>query len=171
MKKKIMLLMAAFAMTMAANAQFQQGKGYIGASLTGLDMHYNGADKFNIGVEAKGGYLFMDNLMGLAFTSYEHKGHKNTTDRFMIGVGGRYYIIQNGLYLGVNAKYVHAAQKVEGYKTHYNDVMPGAEVGYAFYINRSVTIEPAVYYDQSFKKSKYSTVGLKVGIGIYLFDD
>ena len=54
---------------------------------------------------------------------------------------------------------------------NYNDLMPGAEVGYAFFINRSVTIEPAVYYDQSFKKSKYSTVGLKVGIGIYLFDD
>ena len=49
--------------------------------------------------------------------------------------------------------------------------MPGAEVGYAFYINRSVTIEPAVYYDHSFKNSDYSTVGLKVGIGIYLFDD
>ena len=184
-----MLLMAAFAVTMASHAQFQQGKGYIGASLTGLDMHYNGADKFNLGFEAKGGYLFMDNLMGLAFTSVEHKGHKNTTNNFMVGAGARYYIIQNGLYLGVNAKFVHASTKIEEsttvpdidpvtertvttkHKTHYNDVMPGLEVGYAFYINRSVTIEPAIYYDQSFKKSDYSTVGLKVGIGVYLFDD
>ena len=197
MKKKIMLLMAAFAMTMAANAQFQQGKGYIGASLTGLDLHYNGADKFCLGVEAKGGYLFMDNLMGLAFTSIEHKGDKNTTNNFMVGVGARYYIIQNGLYLGVNAKYVHANQKLEQtvadvrtvtdpntglpylepytttkkVKSHYNDIMPGLEVGYAFYINRSVTIEPAIYYDQSFKHSDYSTIGLKVGVGVYLFDD
>ena len=193
MKKKIMLLIAALVMTVAANAQFQQGKGYIGASLTGLDMHYNGADKFNLGFEAKGGYLFMDNLMGLAFTSFEHKGHKNATDNFMVGAGARYYIIQNGLYLGVNAKLVHASTKVEEtqtvpvtdpiteittertvtakHKTHYNDVMPGLEVGYAFFINRSVTVEPAIYYDQSFKKSDYSTIGLKVGIGIYLFDD
>ena len=53
----------------------------------------------------------------------------------------------------------------------YNDLMPGVEVGYAFFINRSVTIEPALYYDQSFKTHNYSTVGLKVGLGIYLFDD
>ena len=47
--------------------------------------------------------------------------------------------------------------------------MPGVEVGYAFFISRTVTIEPAIYYDQSFKDhSKYSTVGLKVGFGIYL---
>ena len=49
--------------------------------------------------------------------------------------------------------------------------MPGAEVGYAFFINRSVTIEPAVYYNHSFKSCDYSTVGLKIGLGIYLFDD
>lgn len=30
-------------------------------------------------------------------------------------------------------------------------------------------IEPAIYYDQSFKKHvDYSTVGLKLGIGVYL---
>ena len=49
--------------------------------------------------------------------------------------------------------------------------MPGVEVGYAFFINRSVTIEPAIYYDQSFKTHNYSNIGLKVGLGIYLFDD
>ena len=46
--------------------------------------------------------------------------------------------------------------------------MPGIELGYAFFINDKVTIEPAVYYDQSLKEhSTYSTVGLKVGIGLY----
>ena len=49
--------------------------------------------------------------------------------------------------------------------------MPGLEVGYAFFLNRSVTIEPAIYYDQSFKSSRYSTVGFKLGVGVYLFDD
>ena len=163
MKKKIMLLIAAFAVTMAANAQFQQGKGYIGASLTGLDMHYNGADKFNIGVEAKGGYLFMDNLMGLAFTSYEHKGHKNTTDRFMIGVGGRYYIIQNGLYLGAGLKYSH--------REDFNDLVPNLHLGYAFFLSRTVTLEPELYFDFSTKSSDYSNYGLRIGVGVYLFKD
>lgn len=48
--------------------------------------------------------------------------------------------------------------------------MPGVEIGYAFFINRHVTIEPAVYYEQSFKDhSKFSNVGLRLGLGIYLF--
>ena len=165
MMKRFALLIAVLTMTVAANAQFQKGKGYVGASLTGLDMHYNGAEKFNFGLEAKGGYLLADNLMALGSISYQHNGHEDVADYFSLGVGGRYYIIQNGLFLGVNAKWIHANHD-------YNDVMPGVEVGYAFYVNRSVTIEPAIYYDQSFRKhSDYSTIGLKVGIGIYLFDD
>ena len=47
--------------------------------------------------------------------------------------------------------------------------MPGVEVGYAFFISRTVTIEPSVYYQQSFKDhSEYSKIGLRVGFGIYL---
>lgn len=164
MIKKLALLAAAIFLTVAANAQFQENKGYLGASLTGLDLHYNGNDKTSFGVEAKAGYLFMDNLMALGMVSFNHDGSDTVADHFSFGIGGRYYIIQNGLYLGVNGKFIHANHD-------YNDVMPGAEVGYAFFINRSVTIEPAVYYDHSFKNSDYSTVGFKVGLGIYLFDD
>ena len=47
--------------------------------------------------------------------------------------------------------------------------MPGVEVGYAFFLSRTVTVEPSVYYNQSFKKhSDYSRIGLKLGIGVYL---
>lgn len=154
----------ALVMTISANAQFKAGKDYVGASLTGLDLHYNGQDKLNLGAEAKAGYLPWDNIMLLAEAGIQHNGDSDVPDDIRVGVGARYYITQNGLYLGANCKLIHASH-------NYNDLMPGAEVGYAFFINRSVTIEPAVYYDQSFKKSKYSTVGLKVGIGIYLFDD
>lgn len=165
MKKKLTLLFVALMMVVAANAQFQEGKGYLGASLTGLDMSYSGAEKFNLGIEAKGGYLIADNLMLLGMASYEHSGNDEVADRVSVGVGARYYIIQNGLYLGVNGKLIHANHD-------YNDVMPGLEMGYAFFINRSVTIEPAIYYDQSFKNhSDYSKIGFKVGVGIYLFDD
>lgn len=162
--RKITLLLMALVMTISANAQFKAGKGYVGASLTGLDLHYNGQDKLKLGVEAKAGYLPWDNIMLLAEAGIQHNGDSDVPDDIRVGVGARYYITQNGLYLGANCKLIHASH-------NYNDLMPGAEVGYAFFINRSVTIEPAVYYDQSFKKSKYSTVGLKVGIGIYLFDD
>ena len=52
-----MLLVAAMVVSISASAQFQEGKGYLGASLTGLDLHYNGHDGMNIGVQAKAGYF------------------------------------------------------------------------------------------------------------------
>lgn len=162
--KKLAIVLVMALVTITAKAQFQQGKGYLGASLTGLNLHYNGQDGFNLGLEAKAGLLFEDNWMLLGNVGYEHNGSEAVADHIVAGAGLRYYIIQNGLFLGVNGKFVHANHD-------YNDVMPGAEIGYAFFINRSVTIEPSVYYDHSFKNSDYSTVGFKLGIGIYLFDD
>lgn len=162
--KKISIVLVLLFTVLAVRAQFQAGKAYLGASLTGLNMSYNGQDGFNFGVEAKAGYLFEDNWMVLGQAGLNHYGSDAVADNFTAGVGLRYYIIQNGLYLGLNGKFVHDYHS-------YNDVMPGAEVGYAFFINRSVTIEPAVYYNHSFKNSDYSTVGLKIGLGIYLFDD
>lgn len=158
------MLSMAVIMTLGAHAQFQEGKAYLGASLTGLNLRYNGHDGFSLGLEAKAGYLAWDNVMLLGLLSAEHNGSEAVADHIMVGAGGRYYITQNGLFLGANCKFLHANH-------NYNDVMPGAEVGYAFFINRSVTIEPAIYYDHSFKDSDYSTVGLKIGLGIYLFDD
>lgn len=165
MIKKLLLLVAVCFVTMGASAQFQKGKGYIGASLSGLNLHYSGDDKFNIGVQAQGGYFAWDNLMLMGFVSFEHNGNHDVADNYAVGVGGRYYIDQNGLFLGLNTKLVHNDHS-------HNDLMPGVEAGYAFYINRSVTIEPSIYYDQSFSShSKYSTIGLRVGVGVYLFDD
>lgn len=158
------MLVTALMMVLTANAQFQEGKGYVGASLTGLDLHYNGRDGFNFGLEAKGGYFLWDDIMVLGMLSANHNGSEAVADHIMAGAGARYYITQNGLYLGANAKFIHANH-------NYNDVMPGAEVGYAFFINRSVTVEPAVYYDHSFNDSDYSTIGFKIGVGVYLFDD
>ncbi len=164
-KKLFLLAVAVFMMALNANAQFQKGKGYIGASLSGLNLHYSGDDKFTFGLNAQGGYLFADNLMLLAQVGFQHSGNDDVADSYSVGVGGRYYITQNGLFLGVNCNFVHNDHS-------HNDVMPGVEVGYAFFINRSVTIEPAIYYNQSFTShSKYSEVGLRVGVGVYLFDD
>ncbi len=160
--KKLMMLVVGLVMSIAANAQFEQGKYYVSGSLTGLDLSYSGTDKFNLGVEAKGGYMVADNWMALAMAGYSHSGQDGVDDTFQAGVGGRYYIIENGLYMGVNAKFVRG-------NSSYNDFMPGIELGYAFFLGRSVTVEPAVYYDQSIKNhSDYSKVGLRIGVGIYL---
>lgn len=159
--KKLTILCASLFVALAANAQFEQGKVYCGASLSGLNLSYNGSSDLNLGVQGQVGYLFDDNLMAVGNLSYQHTGAAGVSDYVSVGVQGRYYIIQNGLYLGVGAKLAHTGS--------YNDVMPGVEVGYAFFVSRTVTIEPALYYDQSFKNhSDYSTIGLRVGVGVYL---
>lgn len=162
--KKVIMLFAALLLTISASAQFEKNKTYVGASLSGLNLSYNGSNELGFGVNAMAGKFVADNLMLYGTAGYDHPG-KDTDDYFTVGVGGRYYITQNGIFLGANAKYVHA-------NSSYNDVMPGVEVGYAFFISHTVTIEPAIYYQQSFKDhSDYSTVGLRVGFGIYLGKD
>lgn len=162
--KKIIMLFAALLLTITASAQFEKDKTYVGASLSGLDLSYNGSNELGFGVNAMAGKFAADNLLLYGTAGYNHPG-KDIDDYFTAGVGGRYYITQNGIFLGANVKYVHA-------NSSYNDFMPGVEVGYAFFISHTVTIEPAIYYQQSFKDhSDYSTVGLRIGFGIYLGKD
>ena len=141
---------------------FEVGKWYFGASLSSLNLSYSGASKTNFGVAAKVGYLVDDNLMLLFDGGFNHDGNDGIADYMHVGLGARYYIQQNGLFLGANCQYAHA-------RHNYNDVMPGVEVGYAFFISRTVTIEPSIYYQQSIKNhSDYSTIGPRLGFGIYL---
>lgn len=158
--KKIALFALALMLSLTASAQFEQGKGYLGASLSGFDISSQ-AKQFHLGLDAKAGYLFADNLMLTAQVGYNH--WEDSSDTFTLGVGGRYYIVQNGLYLGASLKYKHAAD--------YNDLLPGVQLGYAFFISRTVTIEPELYMDFSTKKFENSAYGLGVGIGVYLFKD
>lgn len=159
--KKIAVVALGLMVSVGAHAQFESGKQYCGASLTGLNLSYNGSEELSLGIQAKAGYFFEDDMMLLAQAEYKHSGLEGVKDYSALGAQGRYYIEQNGIYLGAGMKLIHTGS--------YNDVMPGVEVGYAFFVSKQVTIEPAVYYDQSFKNhSDYSTVGVKVGIGIYL---
>ncbi len=159
--KKIAVVALGLIVSVGAHAQFESGKQYCGASLTGLNLSYNGSEELSLGIQAKAGYFFEDDMMLLAQAEYKHSGLEGVKDYWALGAQGRYYIEQNGIYLGAGMKLIHTGS--------YNDVMPGVEVGYAFFVSKQVTIEPAVYYDQSFKNhSDYSTVGVKVGIGIYL---
>ncbi len=165
MIKKLLIAVAAVLLSTTANAQFERSKIFIGSSLTGLDLSYNGKNKTDFGLQAQTGYFFSDNLMALAQAQYQHYGNEANADEIMFGVGGRYYITQNGVFLGASCKFVHAYH-------NYNDFRPSLEAGYAFFLSKTVTVEPAIYYDQSFKKhSDFSTIGLKVGIGVYLFRD
>ena len=87
--------------------------------------------------------------MATAQLSYEKQ--KDVPYVLSVGAGGRYYIVQNGLYLGASALFKH--------HKGYDDLLPSVNVGYAFFISRTVTIEPELYYEQSFKNhTDYSQV-------------
>ena len=160
--KKIALFVVALVMSVAANAQFEQGKGYLDASLTNVDLSYNGLNKGHFGLGAKAGYLIADDWMLTGQLDYQKT--KDVPYSLTLGPGIRYYIQQNGLYMGASALFKHADD--------YNDFMPSIQIGYAFFISRTVTFEPEIYYEHSFKDhSNYSTAGIRLGVGIYLFKD
>ena len=159
MRKKLMMMLAALTMSVATYAQFEQGKVYASAGLSNLDLNFNSNEKWKLDVSAKAGYLFTDNWMVTGQLGYNYR--KYAPNAFTAGAGLRYYIEQNGLYLGLGANYVHQNHD-------YDDLMPTIQLGYAFFLNRTVTIEPELYYNQSLKDhSDYSGFGLRIGFGIY----
>ena len=141
-------------------SQFEKGKTYLGAALSSLNLSYNGNDKASLDVTAKAGYFVADNILLSGQVGLKkQEGHPAS---YSCGIGGRYYIIQNGIYLGLSADFKHLYPG-------FNDLQPSAQVGYAFFISRTVTIEPEVYYEQSFKNHRdFSTIGFRLGLGVYL---
>jgi len=160
MKKKLVTLAVALLAATGVSAQFERGKAYVAASLSGVGVKYNGADKGSLGFQAKGGYLFADDMMVTAQLGYDKQN--DVPASYSLGAGFRYYIVQNGLYLGASACYKRRTKD-------FNDFMPSVQAGYAFFLNQTVTVEPEVYYEQSFKNhSDYSTIGFRIGVGVYL---
>ena len=136
--KRLALLVCLLIGTMAAHAQFEKGKWFVNPSVTGLNFSYNTeTDKAHFGLEAGA------------------KWQGGGTDVYTLGVGGRYYISKVGVFLGAGV------DLNRGDKTRFGF---GMEAGYAFFLSRTVTIEPAVYWDIDKDRSEF---GLKVGFGFY----
>ena len=156
--KKIMLSLLLLKAAERANEQFEKGTTYVSASTTGLGLSYSSSEKFNFGMEFNGGYFLQKAWMLYGTLGYDHTRY---TDHFQIGAGGRYYFTQNGVYMGIGLQYEHATKSI-------NNVQLCPEVGYAFFVNHFITIEPAVYYHMSLNDfSDGSKVGLKIGLGFY----
>ena len=141
--KKIAMMLVALSTAFVCHAQFEQGKKFIGASVTGLNLSYSGSEKSNLGFDTRVGYAVEDNWMLMAQGSVNLYGNDDISDCLMIGAGCRYYIVQNGLYLGANVKLLHTNH-------NYNDLMPGFEIGYAYSSeNRSPLSLPCIMTSRS----------------------
>lgn len=159
MKKIIIAFVCLMAFAANASAQFNEGTKFLGASLTGLDLSYNKDKKFQFGLEAKAGYFITDDILLQGEFGFDI-ADENFQSIFL-AARGRYYV-KDKLYLGAGVKLQHC------YK-NYNDFIITPEVGYTYMLNSVVAIEPALYVDLSTNNfSKHTTVGLKVGVGIFL---
>ena len=163
--KKVMMAAIGLMMAVCANAQylndsgtpFEQGKFYVGASVSGLDLSYHKGEEWRLGLNAEVGYLFLDNWMVLGAVGYQNSTYSHSTVN--LGAGVRYYFSSNGIYAALKARYVHEACL--------DDFRPEINVGYAFFLNHYLTIQPEVYYEQSFKESDLSGFGVRLGFGVY----
>ncbi len=165
--KKITILFLSLILSVGARAQmaavtdtpFKAGTMYVNDSFSSLDMNYNATNKWNLGINARLGYLFDDDVMALVDGMWGC--YQEVPNELCLGAGMRYYIRQNGIFLGAGIRYKH--------QDKYDDLMPNVNVGYSFFLSRTVTIEPELYYDFSTKNfSDKSGVGLRIGFGIYL---
>ena len=156
--KRWMTVVLLFVAVLSAHAQFEKGKKFVGASLSGLGLSYSTSERFRMGLDAEAGYFVADSWLIKANVGYEHT---RQADDVRVGLMARYYITQNGLSLAAGAEYNHITQKN-------NDVMIPVELGYTFFLNQYITIEPAIYYKMSLHDfSNNSTVGARIGFGYY----
>jgi len=170
MKKKIFMLFVGLMATVSVSAQylndsgtpFSEGKFYVGASASGVSLSYSKSTDFALGLNTKAGYLFLDNLMVVGVVGLESSNNFDVMST-QIGAGARYYIEQNGIYLGAIAKYAHE----KFFESSFSDFRPELNVGYCFFLSRHVTAETEAYYEHSFKDSDYSGFGVRIGFGYF----
>jgi len=157
--KRILIMMLLTVATTSVFAQFTKGTKYVGASLSGLNLAINDKRHLAFDFDAKAGYFVSDYIMLEGNIGWHTS--KRHLDRCVIGAKMRYTQVENGLYYAAGLQYVHE-------RKNWNDLQITPELGYCYYLNHYVSVEPAIYYNMSFTDiSKKSEVGLKVGIGIY----
>lgn len=159
--KKFLLLICLLVSAVSAQAQFEKGKWVVNPSVTGLGLSYDtGTKKASFGLDVNGGAFVADNLALLIRGGLGWNENGGDTDVYYLGVGGRYYFSQVGVYLGANVN-VDRWDWGEHSDTKFSF---GMEAGYAFFLSKTVTLEPAVFWNINGDRSKF---GLKLGFGLY----
>lgn len=163
MKKIVFTLIFALVGISSAFAQFEKGKYYLAATTNAAGLSYSKNEKVRLNLGVNGGYMFEEAWMLIADMGFDY--HNNDMKTLYAGMKCRYLIEQNGLFLQAGAKYVHGAP-------NYNDLMVTPELGYCFFLNRHLTIEPSLYTDISTNCfSEYTKVGVKIGLAWYFDND
>ncbi len=131
--------------------------------MTGLNMSYSSYEKASIGVEMQLGAFLYDSMA--IMVNLETK-IADGNDIYSAGTGGRYYFDNCGIYLGAGFDITYNSHIPYGGSDKV-DWGPYVEAGYAFFLSRTVTIEPSAYYKMRLNDGDRSRLGLKVGFGLY----
>lgn len=159
--KKAVFVICLLATSLVARAQFEQGKCILNPSLTGLDFSYSEEERVTFALGFKAGAFVWDNVALMVEAGGDWS---KPVDSYLLGVGTRYYFDTTGIYLGSGLDFTHSRWKASGKTTGWG---LGIEAGYAYFLSRTVTIEPAIYYKWRFNKSDLSKFGVKLGFGLY----
>lgn len=163
MKKVFLALIFALVGINSAFAQFEKGKYYLAATTNAAGLSYNKHEKLRLNFGLNGGYMFEEGWMFITDLGFDYRDKDMQT--LYAGVKLRYLIKQNGLFLQAGTKYVHGAP-------NYNDLMITPEIGYCYFLNRHLTLEPSVFTDISTNKfSEYTRFGVKLGLAWYFDND
>ena len=162
--KKLAMTVVALVMAISANAQylndpqnvFYEGKWYIGASASGLDLSWHKSTEMSLNVDAKAGYFFTDDWMITGTLGYN--AQTDCSSSIKVGAGIRYYFESCGIYVGALCNYLHRGG---------DDFRPELNVGYAYFLSRHITIEPEAYYEYSTESHGNRGFGVRVGFGLY----
>ena len=161
--KKVILFLLFAVVSMGAFAQVEKGTKYVNASLSGFGLSYSKVPGFCMNIEAGGGYFIANSWMLKGLIGWEHTGGAN---EFNLGAGARYYVKDNGLFFGGDVRY-GLNNAGGGAETAHNAYLAPV-VGYCFYLNDHVSIEPSLYVDMCLNHFKdYTKVGLKLSFGYY----
>lgn len=159
--KKITLIMCLLLASLASHAQFEKGKWIVNPSVTGMGFSYSKGDKVQFGLGAKAGTFLAD---GIALMVEAGADWSNPVDIYTLGTGGRFYFNKTGVYLGGGLDLNRMRRKGGNHSTEWG---LGIEAGYAYFLSRTVTVEPAVYYKWRFNDNDLSKFGVKIGFGLY----
>lgn len=149
------------AQTVNAGAWMVGGQaGFVSAKVDGAD------DAVNVfTVSPNIGYFVIDNLgigLNLGITNTSFGDFSNTV--FGVGPYARYYVFQ-GLFPQVGIHYTSDKDKDQDAETM-TDINLG--VGYSFFLNNSVAVEPMLVYQIGGGDPQVNTFGLTIGIQAFL---
>ena len=123
-----------------------------------MNIAYNETEKLNAEVDISAGSFVMDNFAILG--NIGSKFNNNGNQKFYIGADARLYT-NFGIYLGAGLEYNYLRA------TDWKGMMYDLHLGYAYFLSRTVAIEPAFYYKHAFNEKDKYDYGFKIGFGCY----